>query len=380
MATHIYHNIFINNNTNDIIPATYEENRVIPILNDPSEYDLSVIRFQVPLSEVPIFTFIDNEYMIAIYYKTATHGNLYFEKWVNYINNNTVNTPPNKNEIYDYVSFLQMINTALLSAWSDIHTLEPTTVVLNQAPYLRKSVNNQNIFELVIPQSAVNNCIVYFNQQLAYYFDSLPSNSSVILSPPDGLNPSPGQSLPTPPASGIFRTLPAGYQRCYGYNNTAFNQYPYIDTGCLGWENKATAYTSFSIVQEFQTLTNWNDALGLVFTTSTIPVIGDAYSIPSSSSFGSNVTQKIITDFQINAQLGPESRGIVDYVPFGEYRLMPLNSSFPLSTMNISVNWIDTEGIINPLYISPRNSINLKIMYRKKKWKVGDPIIEKYIK
>lgn len=381
MATHIYHNIFINNNTNDFAKATYQENRSHPILSKPDDYDLSVIRFQCPLTNIPIFNFPNNNtFMVAIYYTTATHGNLYFEKWVQYIPYATLNSKPHSNNpIFFYIDFLTMINTALLAAVSDINTLEPGSITAGEGPYLRRSDTDQNLIELVIPQSQATKLKVFFNIPLNDFFESLPNNAAVILNNPDGLTPSPGQSAPSPSPAAYIATPSTSQQRCYGYNNTAYNNSQYEIKNCLGWNDGAAAYDAFYILQEFSTLFNWNDALGLVFTTTNIPVLGDAYSIPSSTQSGSNISQKVITDFQLNSQLGPESRSIADYIPFGEYRIMPLISASPMNSMDITINWIDTSGNIFPLILTEGANASIKIMYRKKGWRSGDPIIQKFI-
>jgi hypothetical protein len=367
--------------SNDFAQAEYSENRSHPILAKPDDYDLSVIRFQCPLTNIPIFYFPTlPTFMIALYFETATHGNLYFEKWVNYISYPTLNSKPHsKDPVFFYTDFLTMVNTALLAAANDINTLEPGSITAGEAPYLRKTDSDQNLMELVIPKSLATTLKVYFNTALNDFFESLPNNATVILNNPDGLSPSPGQTAPSAAPAAYIPAPSATQQRCYGYNNAVFNNSQYEIKNCLGWNDGASAYDAFAIVQEFSTLFNWNDALGLVFTTGSIPVLGDQYSIPASTTSGSNITQKVVTDFQLNSTLGPESRSIADYVPFGEYRIMPLTSSTPMNSMDITINWINTSGDIFPLVLSPGANASIKIMYRKKSWRSGDPIVAKYI-
>ena len=54
----------INTGTTDI-PATYNETRTRPIVDDMEAYMLSIIRMKVPSSSIPLFVFEDGEYAIG---------------------------------------------------------------------------------------------------------------------------------------------------------------------------------------------------------------------------------------------------------------------------------------------------------------------------
>ena len=62
-----YLNLQLINTTTSDIPATYNETRLRPILDDMESYTMSVIRMKVPSSSIPLFVFEDGEYVIWIY-------------------------------------------------------------------------------------------------------------------------------------------------------------------------------------------------------------------------------------------------------------------------------------------------------------------------
>src|SRR5687767_4281149 len=58
---HQYYNISItNSDTKQAQPATFSENRTIPILKEPGQWRCAVVRFNVPLTELPLFVWPNN--------------------------------------------------------------------------------------------------------------------------------------------------------------------------------------------------------------------------------------------------------------------------------------------------------------------------------
>lgn len=61
-VNHIYYNVIIPNNpdgldlpTGTATPATFVENRVQPLMKVPSDWEMAIVRFSVPTSQIPIF-------------------------------------------------------------------------------------------------------------------------------------------------------------------------------------------------------------------------------------------------------------------------------------------------------------------------------------
>ena len=60
-----YVDIMINNNTTNLMEAFYIKNFEKPILYNQQNYKCCVSRLRVPSVSIPIFTFLDNTYIIS---------------------------------------------------------------------------------------------------------------------------------------------------------------------------------------------------------------------------------------------------------------------------------------------------------------------------
>ena len=163
--------------------------------------------------------------------------------------------------------------------------------------------------------------------------------------------------------------------------------------------------------QEFVTLYDWNSLRNIVFFTSTIPIRNEGipanifapwnistvydtgtrvtFNNSSYSSLQNNNTgnqpdispafwsivqnigsstsyQPILTDFQILTTNGTEARSYAQFFPSGEYRLIDLTGTTPLNNIDIQVYWQDKFQQLYPLYINPLDSLDMKLLFRKK--------------
>lgn len=168
---------------------------------------------------------------------------------------------------------------------------------------------------------------------------------------------------------------------------------------------------SYKVYQEFVSLYDWNSLRNIVFFTSSIPIRSEGipanifapwnssttynsgdrvsfsnstYSSISSGNVGnqpdisptywsivsnigsSSAYQPILTDFQLSVTNGPEARSYAQYVPTSEYRLIDLTGNTPLNNIDIQVYWQDKYRVLYPLYINPLDSLDMKILFRKK--------------
>ena len=69
-STHIYYNIRINSDITDRVLATFNVNRVQPVLDNPSNYEISVVRYSLPLTSVPLIVFQDNKWAMSLKIET----------------------------------------------------------------------------------------------------------------------------------------------------------------------------------------------------------------------------------------------------------------------------------------------------------------------
>ena len=64
-SDYIYYNVRINPTGRDT-EANYEIYKTNPILNKPSDYELSVVSFKIPSDSIPIFFFEDDYYYVTL--------------------------------------------------------------------------------------------------------------------------------------------------------------------------------------------------------------------------------------------------------------------------------------------------------------------------
>lgn len=135
---HIYYNIALTNNTDVAIPAKFQQSRTDTIVQNPNEYYLSVVRFLLPTSSIPIFEFEDGTYSITF---SATVSNKTYtqQSFVLYINPVVSYDISNRN-IYTYESFIHMINVAFatgLLALNKQITDDGKSVITYNPPFLK---------------------------------------------------------------------------------------------------------------------------------------------------------------------------------------------------------------------------------------------------
>jgi hypothetical protein len=369
-GAHVYHNISIANNTNKYQIATFKETRNVPILDKASNYEMSVVRFTVPGSDIPIFVFqYDNQsppqpvYKVNFRYEFAPGQFKNFAEYVPIINRNipnVLNQQAIANYIYSYQFFLDMINAAINTAFVAMKAAYPA-ITQTKTPFL--AFTSENIIALHYQQSFSTTPAIkfYLSQSLVNFMPSFNYTGYIILDNPNG-NPL-GQNDP-----------PAAVQP----NNNQFLAFwlPFVDLGnnfisqiYPPNSNHLNDYPGFINRQEFPTLYAWNDVRGLTFITYNIPVLSDA--ISNTDSRNKDLTFKVLTDFELNTQNGPEARSNISYNPTAEYRIKDLISDAALRTTDISIFWNDKQGNLYPLYIAPNDAITIKIMYRIKGWKNG---------
>src|SRR5271154_701320 len=114
------------------IPAEYRVTKTIPILGKCDDYYLSVIRFAIPLNDVPllIMPIVPNQAnpnLTPLVIGIST-GGINYQQSIIYISyNGSADVPPVQNQptqiitpyyfIYEYQAFITMINTALALAF-----------------------------------------------------------------------------------------------------------------------------------------------------------------------------------------------------------------------------------------------------------------------
>lgn len=204
----IYYNISIRdqsptNNQTGLTLAEYEVERTKPILKIPSDYYLTIARFTVPATDIPIFimpiqetqtnTLLD-PYDVDLTPFSVTLTNVTagtdFQKFVTYVThspNSPTPTPPPvpityKAQdvssyyyyVYTYTHMLTLINSALADAFDDLKTAQPD-IPQTEAPFFIFNAETQ-LFSLIVPTSyndIANPITIYINDKLLTYFGNI---------------------------------------------------------------------------------------------------------------------------------------------------------------------------------------------------------------
>lgn len=356
MATNdenIYYNMKIYNpNQYDLIPTEFSETRLEPIIQNPSEYFLSVIRFQLNGQGIPLMIFPVkvgannvNEGSIVL---TMSYINTFVQLPVSFIPRilDTRFPPPatpvskeGSKAVYYWMfqisQMIEMWNATLAQCFAGLGAPVGAT-----APYFIYDSQTQLISLIAQTQfydKALPNPIkIYANRELFItYMQGLP-HLSVDL----------GVDIQ-------FQLL------VYNQANNFYNP-----------ENVAPAIPPayYQMQQEFVAFDSWYSPKTIVFTTTQIPVISEG--IPPVGTEGTTVssndnTQSILTDFEIFFDTAGQQR-IIQYLPSAQYRLINLQSTTPLKSFDIKVFWTDAEGQQYPIFVQPYGTTTVKFLFVKK--------------
>ena len=141
-----------------------------------------------------------------------------------------------------------------------------------------------------------------------------------------------------------------------------------------------TKYTFTQTYQSLSSVSLWSPVASIVFCTSMLPIVPNQTSKPNivsnqandSNSGGDNsCVSNIISDFEISVEANNQYRGTVLYAPSAEYRLVDLHPGTYLNKVNIQVFWKDQYSNLNPLYVTPRCSAHMKLLFRRRDFNVS---------
>lgn len=411
---HIYYdlNILNNDTTGTQIPPNlqFTEIRNIPFLANPSDYFASVVRFNVETPTLPLIipqarvgasvtagTINETVYTVSMSYTVAGVEIVQTQRVLYVPQSSTALAPPpniiaNAGDIineyyytYSYKPFIDMINTALRTCFTNfivlagIPAIAPYTAA--DFPYLSWD-EEKNIATWVVPAQlfqtpTANNPIplllatfiaggpikLFLNAPLYNLFSSFSAFQNGYLAPtPAGLNWR--MNLPdtitvnpylinTPAAVGTLATFPLQV---------------------LLLPQQPVNRSLLRVSQEYCTTPLWCPVQSIVFTTSLLPIASSIVSTPVLFGAGATFTTagsnsgiaNILTDFEVALEKGWQYKPSVSYSPTAEYRLFDINGNAPLSAIEISVNFKDTFGRLNPLRLGSGCNASLKLMFRRK--------------
>ncbi|AFH75272.1 minor virion protein [Sputnik virophage 3] len=353
----VYYDILIPFKPNDqgFSPAIFQAQLTQPIVHNPSEYFLSVVRFSIPTQNIPLTipqiqpypnTNVNNTiYSVSIGYN-GTYSSQNFVQFDPSLTSPNIPAPnaptvtsPNVEVtpyyyIYDYSTFLQMINTALENAFNEI-----SAPVGADAPFFFYDSNTEKI-SLIAQAAYYDRTLttpieIYCNVNLFTFFDSIKH-------------------------IGLGYNTPTGRDILFDVRFLGNNYYQDPET--------APSYPPefIQMQQEYPTLSNWNAVKTIQLVSNLLPI--NKESIPSfrNSNVGIINAQGILADFVPLVTNGPEARISIDFVATGPWRLIDMFGSVPIYMVDLYVYWTDQTGGQYLINIPPGRILTCKLVFIKK--------------
>ena len=362
-TTHIYYNISItNNDTTGLVEPPkidFNETRNQPFINNPSQYFMSVIRFSLDTSTLPIFACQPQLNPVTpgdlIYSITMTQGAYTYRQYINF-RPQTQNIPlpsypltyndSNSRywELYSYQWWNNLVNEAFVACTNGLNALVAGSIT---APFM---IWDPSGYTAILNTDAA-------------YFDQTP-----------GVLAEPVYIYFNSPMWVLYSSYNSEY---FGTQVTDGKNYQLVIANQQGqneWTDSTTSITWIQSYQEYPTSPLWNPVQSIVFTTALLPIVPELTAAPVAFesagnfvSFGNNSNlTNTLTDFEVPLTKGSEYKPLINYSPQSEYRLTDLFGTNPCSSINVTIFWRDRYGTLYPVTLSPGSSANIKIMFRRK--------------
>jgi uncharacterized protein YrzB (UPF0473 family) len=308
------------------IDAIYSETRNKAIVTGRGDdYYLTVTKFEIPSTTIPIFYFqlsgVDDTE--GIYSVTLEYNGTFIQQPLIFV--------PQGGEplsINSYSQFIDIINTALETAFTDLQTAEPGIPVTDPPFLIYDSVTN--LISIKVDKDYAdpgNETSLFFNWELYSFFQTW----EIILN-------SQGSS----PNGTDVQILIKDNNNNTDPSDPAF----------------------FLIPQELSSLQLWYDIRKIVITTNSIPIQKEY--ISSIDENGNQVFLPILTDFTPGLNNIDESLTNYIYFPSGPYRLIDINSDQDIRKIDIQVYWEDKYRNLRLLRIPPGQGLSIQLLFLRK--------------
>jgi len=379
----LYYNILIkNNNTgfdnngNSIpitnsVPLVFDEARSNYYINDPCDYYMSVVSFQVDSQSLPIFicepVVGSNNINDTIYWLTITdssdnvlsHQNVQWEpedlSAVPPVGTAPANYTANPYYYsYSYNHFVGLINKTIENMCNSISFPDraPFMTVKDGTVSITGSLSGfATAYQFDLPTYKL-----FFNTELFYLFSSLNS-----LARGDPLTGSLGGITYNANYQILFVQNPSGLNYSLVYVN--LNEFPLT-----------TSYPAIVNTCDYPPFAFWNPIDSIVFKVAQLHVVPEL--ISANSQFGTeggvaptNADQYNILSDYVASFVGTDTyQPAITYEPVAEYRLSDLYGKGKISQLQITTSWKDKNGIQHVFNLESGGTAAIKIMFRKKEF------------
>lgn len=338
--SHVYYNFVYSNlkDSNEVIDIV--DNRNDYIVDKPNEWHMAITRFEIDTSLVPLMLWPKTTFGVFspnnTYYSVTIDNGIEVKQSYLLYQNADEGYPEHDFtiQIFSFQSFVNSLNAAFIACCASF------AAPIARSPYAIYD-STTGLINLVIPTPEFNTFKIFFNRNLYSLFQNF-------------------QVMPS--------TDPTTFGRDYRIkfsvlgNNQIAATTPPAGAGAVG--------TGLYVYAQFCNLGQLCSVRKIVFTSSRLPIKSEYIpnNVSNSNNLTSTNTAKIITDFEINLEgkNAQDIRSIQHYNVSSEYRLMDLTSDRPLTTLDLSVFWVDYEGNYHAVQLHKNAYVSAKIMFRRK--------------
>lgn len=330
LITRQYINVTKNFDQNDQMASIFKKFGQ-NIVNKANEFDLSVDRFRIMCDGIPIFIFdpSTDAYTVELKYKTFTSGPI----GVQYVPHSTLSPGhPKYYYIYTFEAFIQMINTAIETAFTTLGGMVSLPAG-SVAPWFELDMTTKTLSVVA--------------QQLNYESD---------IAEPISLS-----------INKLLYTYLGGFFVDYDTNAPFTSQ---TSVTFLFYDQHNNTYTDstngvmirMSSELGADALIAWNISRGIAIVTTMIPINQEV--MPSPNTLLNNMGILANFDFFFNAN---EIRPVVaQYATVGPPKLINLNSNAPVDTIDLKIYWYDGNGNMFPLDVNLNKSCSIRLVFIRK--------------
>ena len=375
LPSNIYYdaNIINNDQTGNKSPPQlqFQDIRSTPILSYPHYYELSVVRFNLQTANsLPVWL-----------------PNIQLDQGPNYDPNLTTYsfTMTYDYEGSNYSSGQTYVIYIPSDLSADIPSVIESTEDLHVPYYYVKSFNTiVEMFNVALSEAfqRLTNSASYFGVNLptqnAPYIEWDNSTSKFILNADIiGFGSNDPAHIDIYANTALY-TLMSGFQAdYYGSNIIDGKNYKFKIQKDIRLLNIFVINDIYSVIQLYQEYSSgalFSPISSIVFTTTMLPVLpsnstkptiyngtGDLQNIGNNNNIVS-----MITDFEVQDNMGYGFCGQLSYIPTAEYRFISLNSGNDrINNIDINVFWRDQYSHLHPMYLLPGCKCDIKILFRK---------------
>lgn len=362
-------------NTDRTIALNYNVTKTAPVLDDASKYYATVVKFDIPLSQLPtcICPIVPNQAnsnLTPIQVGIRYLGVNYLESVI-YVPQNLNPAPSQLGSttqivtpyyfMYSYDQMITMINTALRAAFIAAGLNAPGTGIANIAPYFVFEPET-GLFSLIVNNSfnAPAGPQVIFNFALFQFLDNF--DITQITAPVIGTN-------------AIYAFVVFGLVN----ESFAYNYYGITPPATIAPPFPASAPPTFPVIpqpyfykitQDSISVSTWNPVRKILFLTTALPITYEVTPAGTNTSNANGVynSLNVLTDFTPQITDSKDSSSVAYFAAsgYGGYRLADMVTNQPLYKIDVRVVWQDLANNIYDMVIDEFSQANIKLGFIRK--------------